>query len=78
MRLIAQYPLTGGLDSMLGYLFQLFGGLLVNIDSIWVGIRWLEYFSIFKYSMNVSTPLATLFTCSAKLSLVPGRCPAVV
>ena len=34
--------------------FQLFGGYLVNLNSIFVGIRWLQWVSLFKYSFNVS------------------------
>jgi len=33
-------------------LMMIFGGLFVNIDSIWVGIRWLQYFSLFRYSLS--------------------------
>lgn len=36
------------------------GGLFVNIDSIWVGIRWLQYFSMFKYTVNVSLPILSI------------------
>ena len=38
--------------------FQLFGGYLVNLNSIFVGIRWLQWVSLFKYSFNVSPSVA--------------------
>ena len=41
--------------------FQIFGGLFVNIDSIWVGIRWLQYFSFFRYANNVSVTVTAFW-----------------
>lgn len=32
--------------------FMLFSGFMVNRESIWVGIRWIEYFSLFKYGLD--------------------------
>ena len=43
------------------FLLQIFSGLLLNIDSIWVGFRWLQYLSIFRYGNNVSTVYSIQF-----------------
>ena len=40
--------------SMPYILMMLFGGLLVNVDSLLPWLKWFKYFSIFRYGMNVS------------------------
>ena len=29
----------------------------MSLESIWVGLRWIQYFSLFKYGFNVSSVL---------------------
>ena len=35
------------------FFLQVFGGFLMNIEDIAVWLQWLQYFSIFRYGLNV-------------------------
>lgn len=40
--------------TVLLFYFQIFGGVLVNISSLPEWIQWIQYLSLFRYTINVS------------------------
>ncbi|KNC46674.1 ATP-binding cassette sub-family G member 2 [Thecamonas trahens ATCC 50062] len=55
----------------------LFASFLVKPESIWVGIRWLRYFSFMKYAFNgvlINELKGLTFTCDAS-EAINGTCP---
>ena len=42
------------LTALIWVFMMVFSGLLVNVDTVVLWLRWLKWFSIFRYSMNVS------------------------
>jgi len=44
-------------------IFQIFSGLLVNLDSLGDWIEWAKYISIFSYAMKVTCVLVIHIAC---------------
>ena len=56
------YSIGAVLTSLVWVFMMIFSGLLINLDTLAVGLRWLQYLSIFRYSMSVSIYVYSIHT----------------
>lgn len=54
---VAVHTIGTILTALIWVFMMVFSGLLVNVDTVAVWLQWMKWFSIFRYSMNVSAIL---------------------
>lgn len=75
---ITSFQVAAFVANLLFSVFLLSSGFIINLESLWLGVRWLKWTSYLKWSFQALNQIefeGLAFTCNSSMVHVYGECP---